>query len=151
MEYDLEIRTPNVFLSYRRDDARALALRLAERLKRDLRLENVFLDVQDVFGGDDWRKVIADRITASDVVIALIGARWAGPRPDGTWRIFDVDDIVRWELGRALRVRQSHVVPAMLDGAQLPSALPRELTPLYGAQRLDLQWSNCQYLWMKIV
>ena len=38
-------------------------------------------------------------MAASDVVIAVIGACWAGPRADGTWRIFDDDDVVRWELG----------------------------------------------------
>jgi len=125
-------------LSYRREDAGSFAHWLGDRLKRDLRLENVFLDVRDVFGGDDWRRAIADRIDASDVVVALIGARWAGPRKDGTWRIFDDDDVVRWELDRALRVHPSHVVPTMLNGAQLPSALPHELTPLHRTQRLDL-------------
>ena len=73
MGQDSHNRTPSVFLSYRREDARAFALWLGDRLKRDLRLENVFLDVRDVFGGDDWRKVIAERVAAADVVIALIG------------------------------------------------------------------------------
>ena len=111
---------------------------MGDRLKRDLRLQNVFLDVRDVFGGDDWRRTIADRIAESDVVIALIGPRWVGPRTDGTLRIFDDDDVVRWELAYALRLRPSHVVPTMLDGARLPSSLPSELDSLYRAQRLDL-------------
>jgi hypothetical protein len=132
-------RTPNIFLSYRREDTGAFALSLGDRLKHDLRLENVFLDVRDVFGGDDWRRVIADRIAASDAVIALIGPRWAGPRADSPCRIFDDNDVVRWELGHALRILPSHVVPTMLNGARLPTALPRELTPLYHVQRLDLR------------
>jgi hypothetical protein len=127
--HDPHNRTPNVFLSYRREDAGSFARYLLDRLKRDLRLENVFLYVRDVFGGDDWRRVILDHIDASDVVVALIGARWVGPREDGTWRIFDDDDVVRWELERALHIRPSHVVPTMLDGARLPSALPPSSAP----------------------
>jgi hypothetical protein len=149
--YDPHNHTPNVFLSYRREDVGAFALWLGERLKRDLRLENVFLDVRDVFGGDDWRRVIADRIAASDVVIAVIGVRWAGPRADGTWRIFDHDDVVRWELGHALSIRPSHVVPTMLNGARLPSALPPELTPLYRAQRLDLRPSDSSVCYSELL
>jgi len=100
VEYRPDNRTPNVFLSYRREDTGPFAVSLGDRLKGDLRLENVFVDVRDVFGGDDWRRMIADRLTRSDVVVALIGAYWSGPRPDGTLRIFDVDDVVRWELER---------------------------------------------------
>lgn len=138
MGYRPENRTPSVFLSYRREDAGAFAVSLGDRLKADLRLENVFVDVRDVFGGDDWRRVIADRLTRSDVVVALIGAHWSGPRPDGTSRIFDVDDVVRWELERVLGTRPADVVPTMLDGARLPPVLPATLHPLYRAQRLDL-------------
>jgi hypothetical protein len=111
---------------------------LGDRLKDDLRLENVFIDVRDVFGGDDWRRAIADRLALSDVVIALIGARWAGPRPDGTLRIFDPDDVLRWELEYMLGIRPTNVVPTMLDGARLPPVLPPTLTALHRAQRLDL-------------
>ena len=124
MEYVSHNHPPNAFLSYRREDAGPFAVWLGDRLRGDLRLENVFLDVRDLFGGDDWHRVIADRIAASDVVIAVIGTHWAGPRADGTSRIFDHDDVVRWELEQALRVRPSHVVPTMLNGARLPPALP---------------------------
>jgi hypothetical protein len=130
--------TPSVFLSYRREDSATFARSLGDGLKRDLRLENVFLDVRDLFGGDDWRRTITDRIDASDVVLALIGKRWAGPRADGTSRVFDDDDVVRWEIEYALRIRPTHVVPTMLDGAGLPSALPSALASLRHAQLLDL-------------
>lgn len=130
---------PNVFISYRRDDTGNVARRLGRKLKQDLGLDDVFLDTEDIWGGDDWHSTLAQRLHASRAVVALIGDRWAGG-PDGR-RIFDNDDVVRWELRLTLRAGRE-LVPTMVDGARFPHELPDDIAPLKTRNWLDLNPSD---------
>jgi len=60
----------NVFISYAREDARDLAIRLRD----DLRAAgcSVWLDLSQIQGGDSWTQAIEDAIEACDVGIALL-------------------------------------------------------------------------------
>lgn len=60
----------NIFISYARDDARELALRLRD----DLRAAgcSVWLDLSQIQGGDSWTQAIEDAIEACDVGVVLL-------------------------------------------------------------------------------
>ena len=62
------------------------------------------------------------------VLVALIGPRWLGKRPDGHVRIHDIDDPVRIELETALGANIP-VFPVLVEGADMPRAteLPESL------------------------
>jgi hypothetical protein len=65
-----------VFVSYRREDsegqARALSLELADLIGKD----SVFMDVDSIALGRDFRQVLQDRLGSCDVLLALIGPDW---------------------------------------------------------------------------
>jgi len=130
---------PRIFLSYRRDDAAGYAGRLEEALERQLGPGLVFRDVADTPPGQDFTRVIDDRLAGADAVVVLIGPRWAGPLPDGRRRLDDPGDFVRLEAEAALR-RGAHLVPVLLPGATMPEAasLPPSLQALARRQALAL-------------
>lgn len=122
----------NVFISYRRDqtsgEARALHNDLAERLGAD----RVFMDVDDIPPGRDFREVLRDRLDDAQTVLALIGRDWADAKDAaGNRRLEQADDFVRFEIATALQ-RKLQVVPLLLQGAQFPPAekLPADLREL---------------------
>lgn len=93
-------RTPRrgVFISYRRDDASGHAGRLYDLLAESLGAERVFIDVDTVGPGSDYRRAIEQALDTTAVFLALVGPRWVGPKNDGTRRIDDEADTVRREL-----------------------------------------------------
>lgn len=60
----------NIFISYAREDARDLAIRLRD----DLRAAgcSVWLDLSQIQGGDSWTQAIEDAIEACDVGVVLL-------------------------------------------------------------------------------
>jgi hypothetical protein len=136
--------TQRVFISYRRDDAAGYAGRLEEALEKRLGRGSVFRDLQDIAPGEDFAKVIADRLRSAAAVVVLIGPRWAGADANGTRRIDDARDFVRLEVGAAL-ASGARVLPLLLPGAGMPAqdTLPGPLQPLarFNAMSLtDTHW-----------
>ena len=66
-----------IFISYRRDDASANAGRLCDWLRRQFKAENVFLDVDRIAPGDDFPKVLKEKLATTDVLVAVVGKAWA--------------------------------------------------------------------------
>jgi CHASE2 domain-containing sensor protein len=123
---------PNIFISYRREDAPANARLIYERLREWFGDGNSFMDVEEIELGDDWKEVLDQRVTRCDALLALIGPRWlTAASGDGRRRLDDPDDFVRWEI-RAALTRGKRIIPVLVDGAPLPRAsdLPSDLTPL---------------------
>jgi len=123
---------PNIFISYRREDAPANARLIYERLKEWFGDGNSFMDVEQIELGDDWKHVLDQRVTRCDALLALIGPRWlTTANSDGRRRLDDPEDFVRWEI-RAALTRGKRVIPVLVDGAPLPRAgdLPPDLAPL---------------------
>lgn len=114
-----------VFISYRRSDNRHLAGRLQDRLADAFGDDNVFYDVDSIPIGADFRQVIADRLAAVDVVVALVGPGFA---PE---RLAQPNDVVRLELTTAFDLGVP-VIPVLVDEAAMPapSSLPPELERL---------------------
>jgi len=122
----------SVFINYRRDqtagEARALHNDLVERLGPG----RVFMDVDDIGLGRDFREVLHERLADAQVMLALIGRDWAEARDAaGTRRLEQPGDFVRLEIATALE-RKLPVIPVLLQGAQFPAAdkLPTELREL---------------------
>jgi hypothetical protein len=122
----------SVFISYRREDsegqARALFQDLVARFGRD----SVFMDVDSIGLGRDFRQVLQERLATCDVMLALIGRDWLdGKDKSGRRRLDNPGDFVRIEIAAALK-RNIPVTPLLLHGAQMPAAeqLPDDLSDL---------------------
>ena len=112
--------TRAVFLSYRREETRHLAGRLADRLTERLGSTRVFMDVDAIEPGVDFAAAIAREVASCDVLIALIGPTWSTitDRQERR-RLDDPDDFVVLEIQAALE-RDIHVIPVLADGAVMP-------------------------------
>lgn len=142
---------PSVFISYRRDSAGAVAGRLRDRLVSEYGHSSVFIDVDTIKPGDDFRKVISSAVGDSDVLLAVIDERW-NPHvkaPDGSAsvaRLDSEDDFVRIEVASAL-AQGVRVVPVLYKKAQLPAEdeLPADLQGLTTRQAVrvtDETWDS---------
>ncbi|MFY9644138.1 MAG: toll/interleukin-1 receptor domain-containing protein, partial [Terriglobales bacterium] len=122
-----------IFISYRRQDTRYQARFIRDAFVRRVGAENVFMDVDSIPLGVNYRKFLKEWVDRCDVLLALIGPDWIDvTNPDtGIRRLEDINDFVRIEIAEAL-ARQIPVVPVLLDGARLPMAdqLPDDLKEL---------------------
>ncbi len=125
-----------IFISYRRADSQSTSGRIYDWLVR--RYHNrLFMDVDGIPPGDDFRSVIDRRLAQTKIMLAIIGPDWLdAQQPDGSGkvgrRLDDPDDIVRSELRDALRSPDIRVIPLLVQDARLPdrSALPSDLATL---------------------
>jgi hypothetical protein len=122
----------SVFISYRREDSEGQARALFQDLVARLGRESVFMDVDSIGLGRDFRQVLQERLATCDVMLALIGRDWVEGKDKSGRRRLDVPgDFVRLEIAAALK-RNIPVTPLLLHGAQMPSAeqLPEDLSDL---------------------
>jgi hypothetical protein len=116
----------HLFLSYRREDAGYVAGLLAERLRQAFGPGSVFMDVDTIPLGVDFRAHVQEAVARCDVLLALVGDGWLTTR-----RIDDPGDLVRVEIETAL-ARGIPVVPVLVGKARMPAPedLPPSLEPL---------------------
>jgi hypothetical protein len=129
--------TRRVFVSYRRDDSKHAAGRLAERLDERFTL---FMDVARIRPGSDFTTAIREAVDQADVLLAVIGSQWLTVRvEDGGRRIDQPDDWVALEIGTALR-RGTPVIPVLVDGADMPrrNELPTALADMANRQPMRI-------------
>src|SRR5262245_166009 len=117
-----------IVISYRRTDEAIATGWICDRLSKHFGDGSVFLDIDSIPIGKDYRKKIHDTLADANILIAVIGARWMEQDGSGKRRIDDPADWVRIELATAL-VRDLPVVPLLVDGASMPSQeqLPPDL------------------------
>jgi hypothetical protein len=128
-----------IFLSYRRDDSAGYAGRLYDRLSQHFGADSVFMDVKIPLG-EDFAKVIGERVASCDVLIALIGKQWLSMTDEGGQRrLNDPDDWVNLEVATALN-RDVRVIPVLVRGAHMPEVeeLPDVLAGLARRQALSI-------------
>lgn len=118
---------PRITISYRRDDSGVITGRIFDRLATHYGREAVFRDIDNIPLGVDFRKHISGILDASDIVLAIVGPRWIGPRA-GPSRLANAADPVRVEIETALRKDRPLIPVLVLRGSmprveQLPESL----------------------------
>src|SRR5262249_43271237 len=132
---------PRILVSYRRADTAYLATTLHEKLAQAFGLDNVFMDVNAIPAGRDFRRHLEQAVAKCDVVLAVIDERWLDAREaDGRRRLDLPTDWVRIELETAL-ARDIPVIPLLVAGAKTPveAELPESLRELAYRQALLLR------------
>lgn len=120
---------PGIFISYRRDDSQGFAGRLADDLSDILGADRVFRDIE-IPVGSDFTEVLRRAIAASDLLLVVIGRRWADRSEEGCGsRLFEPADWVRAEIEAAF-AQGKQVVPVLVGEAQMPE--PASLPPSLG-------------------
>lgn len=133
-----------IFISYRRHETSGYSRLIHEQLEKLQPDWAVFLDVEDIAAGSDWRQRLAERLDWADVVLVLIGREWLTLTDSGgRRRLDDPDDVTRWEIEQALRKRK-HVIPVLLeDTAHLSEdVLPEPLRALARKQAIELRHTH---------
>ena len=133
------MQQPQIFISYRRDDAAGYARAINDELARSFGAERVFIDVDDINAGQPFSEIIQRSVGDSAVLLALIGKRWRGEREGAGPRIFEAGDFVRQEVAAGL-AKGLRVIPVLLDGVPMPdpAQLPPDLGALAGRNALEL-------------
>jgi hypothetical protein len=124
---------PKIIISYRRADSGVITGRIRDRLAQHYGEGSIFLDIDNIPFGMDFRKNVADALAKNDLLLAVIGPDWLGTSglASGLGRIHDQDDPVRLEVETALQ-RGIPTIPVLVGGASMPSAdeLPDTLKSL---------------------
>jgi hypothetical protein len=134
------VRVPRISISYRRADTDAFAGRVRDTLVARYGRESVFIDVDNIPVGKDFRKAINDALIHSDILLVIIGKKWLGPSKGAPNRINEDADQVRIEVETALR-HNVEVIPLlvgrtpMIKTTQVPDSI-RDLS-FRNAARVD--------------
>src|SRR5436853_1703917 len=116
---------PKIIISYRRADSGVITGRIRDRLAQHYGADSIFLDIDNIPFGMDFRKNIADALAKNDLLLAVIGPDWLGTASSGLapglGRIHDQDDPVRIEVETALQ-RGIATIPVLVGGAEMPKA-----------------------------
>jgi TPR repeat protein len=116
-----------ITISYRREDSGVITGRIFDRLVGRYGRESIFRDIDNIPLGVDFRQHINHVLDQSDIVLAIVGPQWIGPRR-GQSRLANEADPVRVEIEAVLR-RDVPLIPvlvlraAMPQVAQLPDSL----------------------------
>jgi TPR repeat protein len=118
-----------IVLSYRRSDTEEISGRIFDRLRSQFGPGSVFMDVDSIPFGVDFRRHIQKELEGCDTLLAIIGPRWLGGGRGV--RIKEETDYVRLEVETALQ-RGIPVVPVLVRGAKMPrpDQLPETLQDL---------------------
>jgi formylglycine-generating enzyme required for sulfatase activity len=121
-----------IFISYRRGDSEGQARALSLELATYIGDKAVFMDVDSIALGRDFRQSLHDSLESCDAFLALIGPSWLDSKDAaGKRRLDDPTDFVRQEIATALK-RNIPVTPVLLQDAQMPAeqSLPDDLKDL---------------------
>ena len=116
-----------IFVNYRRDADWGVAQALYLRLEAEFASGDLFMDVEGhIKPGDDFVEVLNTQVAAADVVLVVIGPRWAD-----LLAAREGDDFVAIEIKAALD-QGKRVIPVLVGGAGMPRAdtLPEAIRPL---------------------
>jgi hypothetical protein len=122
---------PHILISYRRNDSDAITGRIRDRVAGHYGDHSVFMDIDSIPFGLDFRKQVQEALQQNDVVLAIIGPQWTGIGVDGAARIQEESDPVRIEVQTALK-RGIPTIPVLVGEATMPKPtdLPESLKEL---------------------
>lgn len=96
---------PRILISYRRRDSAAITGRLYDRLVQRYGASSLFLDIDNIPYGPDFRQHVRDALSQTDLVLLVIGPDWVGRRTGRLPRIADDSDPVRIEIETTLQAK----------------------------------------------
>jgi TIR domain len=95
-----------IFISYRRGDSEGQARALSLELANYIGDKAVFMDVDSIALGRDFRQSLHDSLESCDAFLALIGPSWLDSKDAaGKRRLDDPTDFVRQEIATALKAK----------------------------------------------
>jgi hypothetical protein len=122
-----------IFLSFRKADERLIRDRLYQALERRFGADHLFKSGEAIEPGSDYAPILRRQAAECQIMLVLIGKRWAGGGPPSEQRLLDREnDWVRTEIATSLRAGNT-VVPVLVgDAVRLPSAetLPPDIAEL---------------------
>lgn len=132
---------PKVFLSYRRDDTAFETAAIHRELVAHFGPNQIFMDVDTIPAGHDFRQVLRNAVTSCDVMVAVIGSKWVSAvDASGQQRIMQDGDYIRLEVGAALE-RDIPVIPLLIGKTPLPelNQLPPDLANLRYRHAMEIR------------
>ena len=133
-----------VFISYRREITAGEARALFNELLGKLGKNSVFMDVDSIALGRDFRGALQKTLESCDLMLVLIGRDWAEVKDEeGRPRLHNPGDFVRLEIEAALK-RDIVVTPILVQGAHMPAPkqLPAEIRDLVYRNGFELSHSR---------
>jgi len=133
--------TSGIFISYRRSDSKSDARSICQRLEKTFGKRKVFIDVDSIRPGKDFKSVLKNDLEQCNIMVVVIGPRWLellrSSRPTDSETS---QDYVYLEVASALE-RKLPIFPVLVDGATMPEAkdLPDVLKPLAFRQALSVR------------
>lgn len=137
-------KTPKIFISYRRADSLVWVELLRHKLVEKFGVGNVFVDIKEIDLGDDFARIIEQRIGSCNILLAIIGPNWLSVVDEnGQRRIERPDDYVRHEIAVALS-RKIEVIPIFVASARPPKRndLPQDIADLAERSGYELRDSH---------
>lgn len=135
------VPAPSVFISYRRADSQEMTGFIAQRIQAKIGAGKVFMDVDSIPFGVNYRSHIVSSLSKCRVCLVIIGPEWlTASSTAGERRIEDPTDLVRVEIESALKISVP-VVPLFIRGAKTPaaSALPNSIRELAGRNGMKIR------------
>src|ERR1700739_632582 len=121
-----------VFISYRRETTAGEARALFNELLGKLGKNSVFMDVDSIALGRDFRGALRKTLESCDLMLVLIGKDWAEVKDEaGRIRLHNPGDFVRLEIEAGVN-RDVVVTPILVQGAHMPAPeqLPADIRDL---------------------
>src|SRR5262245_36607597 len=106
------VAMPTIVISYRRADAARTAGRMFDKLVSHFGDGHVFMDIDSIPAGTNFRRYLREILSRSDIVLAVMGPRWMGE--GGRRRIAEDTDLVRFEVQTALE-QNIPLIPVLVD------------------------------------
>jgi hypothetical protein len=127
------------FISYRRLDTDALAGRLRDRLREALPNWAVFMDVDSIEPGTDFRLAVRDSLKQSSLFLLLIGRNFRG-EGGGINRLMQPEDNVVYEIETALGLGL-RIIPILVNDAVMPRPedFPAEAKPVVYRAAIEMR------------
>jgi hypothetical protein len=128
-----------IVISYRRADTGMIVGRIFEQLEKHFGKDSVFMDIENIPGGMDFREHITTILQRCDILVALIGPNWNKADDNGQPRIQNRGDWVRIEIETAL-AKRIPIIPILIDRTPppKPEELPESLRPLAYIQAMEV-------------
>jgi hypothetical protein len=130
-----------VFINYRREDSDGDTRAIYNRLAEETDASNLFLDVEAIGAGENWRTRIDNMLQKVNAVVVVIGPRWLELLNART--AAGAFDSVRVEIAASLNKPNVQVIPVLVSGARLPAqgALPEDMRGLTDLNAIEVRGS----------